>query len=125
MSVNTPIAATLSQEIINNANKTVNVKDDLGREIVLRKPKYSHYLNLLKALGNLANNEAYVKHVTIFSAVVSIDGQPQPLNSAIDLDHLVKVLEKSDNALELIIEAVALNFTDTMNAGEFQDQLKK
>ena len=64
---------SFSQEIIAKANKTVTITDDLGRIIVLRKPKFSSYLNLLKALGaELSKNQAYVDNVSIISTVVSI-----------------------------------------------------
>lgn len=116
---------TFSQEIIQKANKTVSITDDLGRIIVLRKPKLSHYLNLIKSLGKLAENQTYVDHVTIFSAVVSIDGNLISLKAPIDIDWLVLELEKSDNALLELIKAVKDNFSDISNEGGFSEELKK
>lgn len=117
---------TLSQEIIKKANKTVSVTDDLGRNIVLKKPRYSTYLDLIKAIGpELAKNEAYLQHISLLATVVSIDGQPMPLKSIIDIDYLVKILEESDNALSVISKAVVETFASSGNEEEHKEALKK
>lgn len=117
---------TLSQQIIKNANKTVSITDDLGRVIVLRKPKFSNHLNLLKALGTeLSKNQAYVDNVSIVSTVVSIDGQPMPLKGNVDIDHLILELERSDNALPLVAQAVVENFSDFTTLEEHKEAVKK
>lgn len=117
---------TLSQAIIKKANKTITITDDLGRSIILRKPKFSSYLNLLKALGNeLSKNQAYVDNVSIVSTVVSIDGQPTPLKSSVDIDHLINDLEKSDDALPLIAQTVMENFSDALSPEEHKEAVKK
>jgi len=121
-----PKAETLSQEIIRKANRTVSITDDLGRVIVIRKPKFSNHLSLLKALGpELCDNKAYVDTVGIVSTVVSINGEPVYLKSQVDVDFLVKNLEESDNALPLIAEAVIENFTDSKSIEEHRQAVKK
>jgi hypothetical protein len=117
---------TLSQSIIKKANKTISIVDDLGRTIVLKKPRYSSYLDLIKAVGSeLAKNEAYLQHVSLLATVVSIDGQPMPLKNLIDIDHLVKVIEESEDALPKISKAVVEAFTDHVNQEEHNEALKK
>lgn len=117
---------TLSKEIIKKANRTITIEDDLGRRIVLRKPKWSNYLNLLKALGTeLSKNQAYVDNVSIVSTVVSIDEQPMPLKSTLDIDKLIEELEKSDNALPLVAQTVIENFSDIKTIEEHNDAVKK
>lgn len=117
---------TFSQEVIKKGNKTLSITDDLGRVIVIRKPKFSHYLDLLKALGpELSKNSAYIEAVGIISAIVSIDGQPLPLKFSGDIDHAVRTLEQSDDALALIASSVAENFTDFKSLEEFKDSVKK
>src|SRR6185312_3898912 len=121
-----PKAETLSQEIIRKANRTVSITDDLGRVIVIRKPKFSNHLSLLKALGpELCDNKAYVDTVGIVSTVVSINGEPVYLKSQVDVDFLVKNLEERDNALPLIAEAVIENFTDSKSIEEHRQAVKK
>lgn len=117
---------TLSQEIIKKANKTITITDDLGRVIVLKKPKWSSYLNLLKALGtDLSKNQAYVDNVSIISAIVSINDQPMPLKSIVDIDYVIAELEKSDDALPLIAQAVMENFSDIKSLEEHNEAVKK
>lgn len=117
---------TISKEIKKNANQTVTITDDLGREIVIGKPSFSLHLKLLKALGpELAKNTAYVENVAGIVAVKSIDGQPVPVKTDADIEMLVSQLEQSDNALELIIEAIVKNFTDVSNPEEIKEQVKK
>jgi hypothetical protein len=120
------MSETLSQEIISKANKTVTITDDLGRTFVLKKPRYSSYLNLIKAVGSeLAKNEAYLQHVSLLATVVSIDGQPMPLKNLIDIEHLVKVIEESDDALSKISKAVVEAFTEHADQEEHNEALKK
>jgi hypothetical protein len=117
---------TLSQSIIKKANKTVTITDDLGRVIVLKKPRYGSYLDLIKAIGpELAKNEIYLQHISLLATVVSVDGQPMPIKSLIDIDHLVKVLEESDDALPKISKAVVDAFTEHTTQEEHNEALKK
>lgn len=117
---------TLSQQIISQANKPVIVEDDLGRVIVIRKPKYSHYLNLLKALGpELSKNSAYVEAVGICSAIISIDGDPMPLKSLVDIEVLISKLENSENALTKIGDAIKENFSDHKTPEDLNEAVKK
>jgi hypothetical protein len=117
---------TLSQQIINKANKTVSIVDDLGRTIVLKKPKFSAYLDLLKALGSeLSKNEAYVQNVSILSTVVSIDGKASTLKAVVDVDFLIRKLEESDDALPKISQAVIEHFSDFKTQSEYEEEIKK
>jgi hypothetical protein len=120
------MSETLSQSIIKKANKTISIVDDLGRTIVLKKPKFSNYLNLLKALGTeLSKNQAYVDNVSLVSTVVSINDQPMPLKTPIDIDYLIAELEKSDDALPLVAQAVMENFSDIKTIEEHAEAVKK
>lgn len=117
---------TLSQEIIKKSNQTVTVTDDLGREIVLKKPKWSSYLNLLKALGTeLSKNQAYIDNVSVISTIVSIDGNPVTLKSAVDIDYTIQMLEKSDNALPLVVQTVIKEFNEHSTQEARNEALKK
>ncbi len=117
---------TISQEIIRNSNKTITVTDDLGRVIVLRKPKLSSHLQLLKALGGqLSQNQAYVETVGIVSTIVSIDGQPEFVKALVDVEFLIRKLEESDDALEKIAKAVMENFVDIKSKEEYDSEVKK
>lgn len=117
---------TISEEIIKKSNTTITVIDDLERSIVIRKPKYSHYLNLVKALGaDLAKNSTYVELVGIVCALVSIDGEQMPMNSLVEINHIINKLEKSDNALAIIAEAVSANFTEFKTVTEYSEAVKK
>lgn len=117
---------TLSQEIIKNANKTVSITDDLGRVIVLKRPKFSSYLNLLKALGpQLSENKAYVDNVGVISTVVSINNEPMPIKTLVDIDFLIGTLEQSEDALPKIAAAVMENFTDVKTLEEHNKAVKK
>jgi hypothetical protein len=117
---------TLSNQIISKANKTITITDDIGRSIVLKKPRYSSYLELIKAIGpELSKNETYLQHVSLLATIVSIDGQPMPLKNQIDIDYLVKKIEESDNALPLISRAVVKEFTEHDNQEEHNEALKK
>jgi hypothetical protein len=120
------MSETLSQQIISKANKMVTITDDLGRLIVLKKPRYSNYLNLIKAIGpELSKNEAYLQHISLLSTVVSIDNQPMPLNSLNEIDFLVLKLEESNDALGKISKALVEEFNDASTAEEHKDALKK
>ncbi len=126
MSENTPQAETLSQEIIRKSNRTVSVTDDLGRIIVVKKPKFSAHLNLLKALGpSLSENKAYVDTVGIVSTVVSVNGEPFSIKSLVDIDFMIGLLEQSENALPKIAEAVIENFTEIATLEEHSKAAKK
>lgn len=117
---------TLSQKIISKANQTVSIIDDLGRTIVLKKPRYSGYLDLIKAIGpELAKNDAYLQHISLLATVVSIDGEPMPIKSTVDIDHLVKIIEESEDALAKISKAVVETFAGSLSQEEHKEALKK
>src|SRR5208337_2560396 len=125
--------STFSEEVISKSNKTITVTDSLGRIITLRKPKFSHYLDLLKALGpELSKNSTYFENVAICSAVVSIhDPQdssalvPVNLRTPLDIDFLVRDLEKSDDAFIKVAEAISSNFSDYKSVEEYKNTIKK
>jgi hypothetical protein len=117
---------TLSQQIIKKANQTVSITDDLWRVIVLKKPRYSAYLDLIKAVGpDLSKNEAYLQHVSLLATVISIDGEPMPLKALVDIEHLVKKIEESDDALSKISKAVVDTFTENVSPEAYKVALKK
>lgn len=70
---------TPSQAIVADAIATTRMRDDSGRELVVRRPTAIDRLRLYKAVGPvLAENSAYLGTALLASSVSEIDGIPVP-----------------------------------------------
>lgn len=117
---------TVSQEIINDANKEISVDDARGRKIVLKKPSFRSQFKLTEVLGaDLSKNEALRGMYFPLYYVHSIDGDSNIfLNSKLDLDALIDRLE--EEGYSAVAKGIMDNFSLNLNnEGEIKDQIKK
>ena len=92
--------------IVANANKTLEIIDDLGRKLTIRRINALDRLRLLKAAGPvLSQNDAWLNMAALATSAVEINGTPRPtpinerqVESAIS--------ELGDSGLHAIAEAL-------------------
>ena len=104
-----PAIQTPTQEAVAAAQKTVTVKDDRGRAIVLRKPQVLAQYRLVLALEERAKNEVYMGMVLPLIFVGSIDGDPvsPPLRQS-DVDALIQRLD--EDGINAVMQGVQEHF---------------
>lgn len=90
---------TPSQQIIKSSAKEVEIIDELGRIIKLKKPSPLANLDFKKALGNNHQNVLYLVEVIPLAYVVSIDGDmvPTPSTNA-EIRALYQRLDEEGNS---------------------------
>lgn len=69
-------AATESAKLIAASRKSVDVTDELGRVITLKKPAPLAKLDFAKAAGSSGMNQLYLAEVAHLQFVSAIDGAP-------------------------------------------------
>jgi hypothetical protein len=98
---------TPTRQIVSNANRTIDVRDDLGRTLTIRRINALDRLRLLKAAGaDLSQNDAWLNMAALAASVVTMDGVPRvtPLN-----EHQVEtaVAELGDSGLRAAAEGLS------------------
>lgn len=104
---------------------TNEVKDSLGRVIRLKEITGKRRIAFYRAVGAKdAGNIGVVSELWPTMAVLSIDGNPCPLNALVDIEYIYDQLEKG-NAFGLIDEWLLKNSQQkTLNEKEERDQKK-
>ncbi|MGA3000241.1 MAG: hypothetical protein ABSE20_00805 [Acetobacteraceae bacterium] len=93
--------------IIANANKTLEIIDDLGRRLTVRRINALDRLRLLKAAGPvLSQNDAWLNMAALAVSAVEINGipRPTPIN---ERQIEAAVTELGDSGLHAIAEALS------------------
>ena len=96
-------------QVIAAALAAVSVVDSAGRTIVLKKPAVLAQFRLIKALGNAAANEVYVRMVMPLLFVAEIDGDHvPPLVRESEVEALIQRLD--EHGIEAVHKGVQANF---------------
>jgi hypothetical protein len=95
--------------ILANANKTLEVIDELGRRLKVRRINALDRLRLLKAAGPvLSQNDAWLNMAALAVSIVEIDGIPRP-TPVNERQVEAAVSELGDGGLHAIAEVLSAN----------------
>lgn len=120
---NLSVNDTPSAQVVAQARAEVSVKDDRGREIVLRKPGVLAQYRLIEAIGESASNRVYLAMVMPLNYVASIDGDSVDiLTTKRQIEALIQRL--GDEGVDAVIAGVNANFGIVDPEAE-QESLKK
>lgn len=102
MQENVKITLNPSEQIVQAANAEVNVTDERGRVIILKKPGVLTQFRLIEALGETSKNEVYMGMVLPLIFVKSIDGDAifQPTSKR-EVEALIQRLDEDGIAAVL------------------------
>ena len=117
------VQSSASEEILSQSKNEIEVTDEAGRKIQLKKPGILAEFKLVKMLGDTAKNEVYMNMVLPLMYVSSIDGLPVALNSEKELEALIQRLDHQ--GIKAVVEAVMTNFANQMNTDELRKEIKK
>lgn len=123
MSKVTNVQSSASEEILSQSKNEIEVIDETGRKINLKKPGILAEFKLVKMLGDTAKNEVYMNMVLPLMYVSSIDGLPVALNSEKELEALIQRLDH--HGIKAVVEAVMTNFANHANTDELRKEIKK
>ncbi|MDY3551404.1 hypothetical protein R5W24_000480 [Gemmata sp. JC717] len=84
-------AETPSQQVVADANRTVEVTDARGRKLKLRQPQFADEFRIVAVVGaELAQNQVYMGMLNPLLFITEIDGVVQPFpSSKIAVDSLI------------------------------------
>lgn len=100
---------TPSAQIIKAAAKTFEVTDELGRTIALKKPGVLAQYRLVEAMGNLAQNQAYMGMILPLIFITAIDGAPVATpGSKAEAEALIMRLD--EEGIQAVMTAVQEHF---------------
>ena len=106
---NLKINPTPSTELVKAAVSEIEIKDSVGRTILLRKPGVLAQFRLVKILGETAQNRVYMNMVMPLIFVASIDGDAVAFpNSEREVEGLIQRLD--EHGVSAVMEAVHNNF---------------
>ncbi len=97
---------TVSTDIIQHSRSHIEIKDDRGRVIKIRRLNALDRLRILKAAGpNLSQNDGWLNMAALAASVVEIDGTPRIMPSS---ERLIEaaVAELDDAGLAKIADAL-------------------
>lgn len=116
-----------SQRIINDAKRTVDIKDGQGRIFTLQKFDYLDQTRLVAAIGEeRAQNKVYLGMVMPILFVKAIDGMPIPkIFTLNEIDALL--IRLGETGMTAIIEGVIEHFPELgkLNEQEAKENIKK
>lgn len=112
---------------VNQKNKELTTVDENGKRYVLQRPSFLKGLNLLKSLGDLANNKAYYDQVYCLSWIKSIDDVPVVLNSQLEIDALCQRIDHEGifAVREKIYETIEKMVENSQNENENAENFAK
>ncbi len=97
-------------DLVAKAVQEHTVTDNLGRDIVLRKPGVLAQYNIVKIVGQASSNEVYMAMVMPLIYVASINGEKVPTpKSQLEIDALIQRLD--EEGIEAVMKGVEENFT--------------
>jgi hypothetical protein len=93
--------------IISNLHQPIEIKDALGRPLVIRRIGALDRLRLLKAAGpDLSQNDAWLNMAALALSVMEINGTPQP--TPINERQIeAAITELGDRGLQAVAEALS------------------
>ena len=115
-------AETPSQQVIADANRTVEVTDARGRKLKLRQPQFADEFRIVAVVGaELAANQVYMSMLNPLLFIAEIDGIVQPFpTSKIAVDSLISTAGRE--GFLAAVKGITEHFGG--NPDEFQEQVK-
>lgn len=119
-----PAALTPSQEIIRDANRTVEVRDKLGRTLTLKRPGVLAQFRLIELVGpETAKNDVYMGMALPLFWLVKLNGEDiYPPQTKAELEVLIQRVE--EEGIEAIVLGIAEHFEKRGTDADPKDQLK-
>jgi len=117
------ITATPTQQLVANAQSTVEIKDEAGRTLTLKKPGVLAQFRLVEALGEAAKNQVYMGMVFPLLYVSAIDGTVvNPPTTKLQVEALIQRLD--EEGIAAVVDGVSEHYGKKADSDAEKEALK-
>lgn len=109
------VPSTPSEKLIAEGSKTTYVESSNGLRLKLKKPTVWDQLELVKLVGDAAQNAVYMQMVMPSLWVVEINGEPSPLPSTM-LELRARLEKLDEEGISAVLEAAASMAAESIDA---------